>query len=145
MFAPPVANGKNRPTTLASSQFSGSGMEERSSPWAAGEQNSPSFNQNYGEGSHYNEHDGLSSPFLGTGVSGKNERGPYSSFGGPAWVPALRHRHAFFRCHVSIRTEARLTVLSVIPQQPPETPLRWKHGTPTKKDQEATRTAIISE
>jgi len=25
MFAPPVANGKNRPTTLASSQFSGSG------------------------------------------------------------------------------------------------------------------------
>uniref|UniRef100_A0AAZ3RL32 Uncharacterized protein n=1 Tax=Oncorhynchus tshawytscha TaxID=74940 RepID=A0AAZ3RL32_ONCTS len=25
MFAPPVANGKNRPTTLASSQFGGSG------------------------------------------------------------------------------------------------------------------------
>ncbi|XP_026115085.1 transcription factor E2-alpha-like isoform X1 [Carassius auratus] len=89
MFAPPVANGKNRPTTLASSQFSGSGMEERSSPWAAGEQNSPSFNQNYGEGSHYNEHDGLSSPFLGTGVSGKNERGPYSSFGGqPGFLPS---------------------------------------------------------
>ncbi|XP_059398993.1 transcription factor E2-alpha-like isoform X4 [Carassius carassius] len=89
MFAPPVANGKNRPTTLASSQFSGSGMEERSSPWAAGDQNSPSFNQNYGEGSHYNEHDGLSSPFLGTGVSGKNERGPYSSFGGqPGFLPS---------------------------------------------------------
>uniref|UniRef100_A0A673JQ30 Transcription factor E2-alpha n=1 Tax=Sinocyclocheilus rhinocerous TaxID=307959 RepID=A0A673JQ30_9TELE len=91
MFAPPVANGKNRPTTLASSQFSGSGMEERSSPWAAGEQNSPSFNQveNYGEGSHYNEHDGLSSPFLGTGISGKNERGPYSSFGGqPGFLPS---------------------------------------------------------
>ncbi|XP_026092285.1 transcription factor E2-alpha-like isoform X4 [Carassius auratus] len=64
-------------------------MEERSSPWAAGEQNSPSFNQNYGEGSHYNEHDGLSSPFLGTGVSGKNERGPYSSFGGqPGFLPS---------------------------------------------------------
>uniref|UniRef100_A0A8C1IIU2 Transcription factor E2-alpha n=1 Tax=Cyprinus carpio TaxID=7962 RepID=A0A8C1IIU2_CYPCA len=91
MFAPPVANGKNRPTTLASSQFSGSGMEERSSSWAAGEQNSPSFNQveNYGEGSHYNEHDGLSSPFLGTGVSGKSERGPYSSFGGqPGFLPS---------------------------------------------------------
>ncbi|TRY62320.1 hypothetical protein DNTS_025859 [Danionella cerebrum] len=89
MFAPPVANGKNRPTTLASSQFSGSGMEERSSPWAAGDQNSPSFNQNYGEGSHYNEHEGLSSPFLGTGISGKNERGPYSSFGGqPGFLPS---------------------------------------------------------
>uniref|UniRef100_A0A667WT45 Transcription factor 12 n=1 Tax=Myripristis murdjan TaxID=586833 RepID=A0A667WT45_9TELE len=25
MFAPPVSNGKNRPTTLASSQFGGSG------------------------------------------------------------------------------------------------------------------------
>uniref|UniRef100_A0A8C2DD22 Transcription factor E2-alpha n=1 Tax=Cyprinus carpio TaxID=7962 RepID=A0A8C2DD22_CYPCA len=91
MFAPPVANGKNRPTTLASSQFSGSGMEERSSPWAAGEQNSPPFNQvqSYGEGSHFNEHDGLSSPFLGTGISGKNERGPYSSFGGqPGFLPS---------------------------------------------------------
>ncbi|KAK7137055.1 hypothetical protein R3I93_017197 [Phoxinus phoxinus] len=89
MFAPPVANGKNRPTTLASSQFSGSGMEERSSTWAAGDQNSPSFNQSYGEGSHYNEHDGLSSPFLGTGISGKNERGPYSSFGGqPGFLPS---------------------------------------------------------
>ncbi|XP_009294573.1 transcription factor 3b isoform X1 [Danio rerio] len=89
MFAPPVANGKNRPTTLASSQFGGTGMEERSSPWAAGDQNSPSFNQNYGEGPHYNEHEGLSSPFLGTGISGKNERGPYSSFGGqPGFLPS---------------------------------------------------------
>ncbi|ROL40811.1 Transcription factor E2-alpha [Anabarilius grahami] len=89
MFAPPVANGKNRPTTLASSQFGGSGMEERSSTWAAGDQNSPSFNQSYGEGPHFNEHDGLSSPFLGTGISGKNERGPYSSFGGqPGFMPS---------------------------------------------------------
>ncbi|XP_051979865.1 transcription factor 3b isoform X4 [Xyrauchen texanus] len=89
MFAPPVANGKNRPTTLASSQFGGgSGMDERSSPWNAGEQNSPSFNQvrNYGEVAHYNEHDGLSSPFIGTG---KNERCPYSSFGGqPGFLPS---------------------------------------------------------
>uniref|UniRef100_A0A3Q3RZS7 Transcription factor E2-alpha n=1 Tax=Mastacembelus armatus TaxID=205130 RepID=A0A3Q3RZS7_9TELE len=47
MFEPPVSNGKNRPTTLASSQFGGSGIDERSgsSPWGAGEQNSPSFNQ----------------------------------------------------------------------------------------------------
>uniref|UniRef100_A0A4W5MK19 Transcription factor E2-alpha n=1 Tax=Hucho hucho TaxID=62062 RepID=A0A4W5MK19_9TELE len=41
MFAPPVSNGKNRPTTLASSQFGGSGIDERSGPgpWASGEQN----------------------------------------------------------------------------------------------------------
>uniref|UniRef100_A0A6Q2WSR4 Transcription factor E2-alpha n=1 Tax=Esox lucius TaxID=8010 RepID=A0A6Q2WSR4_ESOLU len=47
MFAPPVANGKNRPTTLASSQFGGSALDDRSGPgsWGSGEQNSPSFNQ----------------------------------------------------------------------------------------------------
>uniref|UniRef100_A0A8C7VXE0 Transcription factor E2-alpha n=1 Tax=Oncorhynchus mykiss TaxID=8022 RepID=A0A8C7VXE0_ONCMY len=65
MFAPPVANGKNRPTTLASSQFGGS------------------------DGSHYNEHEGLSSPFLSSGIGGKNERIPYSSFGGqPGFLPS---------------------------------------------------------
>ncbi|XP_036376953.1 transcription factor 3b isoform X3 [Megalops cyprinoides] len=94
MFAPPVANGKNRPTTLASSQFGGSGLDERSgsSSWGPGEQNSPSFNQGrgYGEGSHYNEHDGLSSsPFLTSGIVGKNERVPYSSFGTqPGFLPS---------------------------------------------------------
>uniref|UniRef100_A0A8B9JBW2 Transcription factor E2-alpha n=1 Tax=Astyanax mexicanus TaxID=7994 RepID=A0A8B9JBW2_ASTMX len=93
MFAPPVANGKNRPTTLASSQFSGSGLDERSSssPWAAGEQGSPSFNQerSYVEGSHYSEHDGLSSPFLSSGIGGKNERGPYSTFSSqPGFLPS---------------------------------------------------------
>ncbi|XP_059923596.1 transcription factor 3b isoform X2 [Gadus macrocephalus] len=87
MFAPPVANGKNRPITLASSQFGGSALDERSSSgsWASAEQNSPSFNQgrSYGEGPHYSEHDSLSSPFLSAGIAGKNERPPYSSFGGP--------------------------------------------------------------
>ncbi|XP_034767951.1 transcription factor E2-alpha isoform X2 [Acipenser ruthenus] len=82
MFAPPVANGKNRPTTLASSQFGGSGLDERSGSgsWGPGEQNSPAFHQGrgYGEGSHYNEHEGLaSSPFLGSGLVGKT----YSPFG----------------------------------------------------------------
>ncbi|XP_062868442.1 transcription factor 3b isoform X2 [Trichomycterus rosablanca] len=83
MFAPPVANGKTRPITLASSQFGGSGLDERSdsSPWAAGE-------QSYGEGSHYNEHDSLSSPFLSSGIGGKNERGPYSSFGSQGFLPS---------------------------------------------------------
>ncbi|XP_046883642.1 transcription factor E2-alpha-like isoform X8 [Hypomesus transpacificus] len=92
MFAPPVSNGKNRPTTLASSQFRGSGMDERSgsAPWGSGEQNSPSFNQGtrgYGEAGHYNEHEGLAStPFIGPG---KPERGPYPPFGTqPGFMPS---------------------------------------------------------
>uniref|UniRef100_A0A4W5Q715 Transcription factor E2-alpha n=1 Tax=Hucho hucho TaxID=62062 RepID=A0A4W5Q715_9TELE len=91
MFAPPVANGKNRPTTLASSQFGGSGKILGSGSWGPGEQNSPPFNQGrgYGDGSHYNEHEGLSSPFLSSGIGGKNERIPYSSFGGqPGFLPS---------------------------------------------------------
>ncbi|XP_029580854.1 transcription factor E2-alpha isoform X1 [Salmo trutta] len=94
MFAPPVSNGKIRPTTLASSQFGGSGIDERSGPgpWASGEQNSPSFNQGrgYGEGAHYNEHEGLAStPLFGSGIVGKGERGPYSSFvAQPGFMPS---------------------------------------------------------
>ncbi|XP_071388340.1 transcription factor 3b isoform X2 [Centroberyx affinis] len=93
MFAPPVANGKNRPTTLASSQFGGSALDERSGSgsWGSAEQNSPSFNQGrgYGEGSHYSEHEGLSSPFLSSGIAGKNERPPYTPFGGqPGFLPS---------------------------------------------------------
>ncbi|XP_021444606.2 transcription factor E2-alpha isoform X3 [Oncorhynchus mykiss] len=94
MFAPPVSNGKNRPTTLASSQFGGSGIDERSGPgpWVSGEQNSSSFNQGrgYGEGGHYNEHEGLAStPLFGSGIVGKAERGPYSSFGAqPGFMPS---------------------------------------------------------
>uniref|UniRef100_A0A8C4EA56 Transcription factor E2-alpha n=1 Tax=Dicentrarchus labrax TaxID=13489 RepID=A0A8C4EA56_DICLA len=74
MFAPPVANGKNRTMTLASSQFGGSAIDERSGSgsWAPAEQNSPSFSQGrgYPEGSHYSEHEGLSSPFISSGVPG---------------------------------------------------------------------------
>uniref|UniRef100_A0A671WTL7 Transcription factor E2-alpha n=1 Tax=Sparus aurata TaxID=8175 RepID=A0A671WTL7_SPAAU len=72
MFAPPVANGKNRTMTLASSQFGGSAIDERSGSgsWGSAEQNSPSFSQGrgYAEGSHYNEHEGLSSPFISSGL-----------------------------------------------------------------------------
>ncbi|XP_056270711.1 transcription factor 3b isoform X2 [Pseudoliparis swirei] len=93
MFAPPVANGKNRTMTLASSQFGGSAIEERSGSgsWGSAEQNSPSFSQGrgYGEGSHYNEHEGLSSPFISAGVAGKNERPPYPPFvGQPGFLPS---------------------------------------------------------
>lgn len=93
MFAPPVANGKNRTMTLASTQFGGSAIDERSGSgsWGSAEQNSPSFSQGrgYGEGSHYSEHEALSSPFISSGIAGKNERPPYSSFGNqPGFLPS---------------------------------------------------------
>ncbi|XP_026168716.1 transcription factor 3a isoform X3 [Mastacembelus armatus] len=94
MFEPPVSNGKNRPTTLASSQFGGSGIDERSgsSPWGAGEQNSPSFNQGrgYGEEGLYSDQDSMTSTSMfGSGIVGKAERGPYSSFATqPGFMPA---------------------------------------------------------
>ncbi|NWR38727.1 TFE2 factor, partial [Tachuris rubrigastra] len=82
MFPLPVANGKNRPTTLASTQFGGSGLDERpgSGSWGTGDQNSSAFDQgrSYGEGPHYGEHRDMpshnsisSSPFLGAGLVGK--------------------------------------------------------------------------
>ncbi|NXP03921.1 TFE2 factor, partial [Thinocorus orbignyianus] len=86
MFPLPVANGKNRPTTLASTQFGGSGLDERpgSGSWGTGDQNSSTFDQgrSYGEGPHYGEHRDLpshnsisSSPFLGAGlVAGRGSK-----------------------------------------------------------------------
>ncbi|XP_028300019.1 transcription factor 3b isoform X2 [Gouania willdenowi] len=93
MFAPPVANGKNRTMTLASTQFGGTAIDERSGSgsWGSTEQNSPSFSQgrNYGEGSHYNEHEALPSPFISSGIAGKNERPPYPPFGSqPGFLPS---------------------------------------------------------
>ncbi|CAN9502890.1 unnamed protein product [Ophioblennius macclurei] len=94
MFEPPVSNGKNRPTTLASSQFGGSGIDERtgSSPWGSAEQNSPSFNQGraYGEDGHYSEQESMASATIfEPGIVGKAERGPYSSFNSqPGFLPS---------------------------------------------------------
>uniref|UniRef100_A0A8C8FGH0 Transcription factor E2-alpha n=1 Tax=Oncorhynchus tshawytscha TaxID=74940 RepID=A0A8C8FGH0_ONCTS len=66
MFAPPVSNGKNRPTTLASSQFGGSG---KTRPWFLYKNKCPLTG--YGEGAHYNEHEGLAStPLFGSGIPG---------------------------------------------------------------------------
>uniref|UniRef100_A0A8D0HHR0 Transcription factor E2-alpha n=1 Tax=Sphenodon punctatus TaxID=8508 RepID=A0A8D0HHR0_SPHPU len=101
MFPLPVANGKNRPTTLASTQFGGSGLDERpgSGSWGAGDQNSSTFDQGrqgYGEGSHYGEHRDLSShnsipssPFLGSVVGKGSERPSYPAFGRDPSMPAL--------------------------------------------------------
>ncbi|KAK2822285.1 hypothetical protein Q5P01_022350 [Channa striata] len=94
MFEPPVSNGKNRPTTLASSQFGGPGIDERSgsSPWGPGEQNSPPFTQprSYGEEGLYAEQEGMASaPIFGSGIVGKAEQGPYSSFAPqPTFMPS---------------------------------------------------------
>ncbi|GAA6234863.1 transcription factor E2-alpha-like isoform X2 [Lates japonicus] len=91
MFEPPVSNGKSRQTTLRR-EFGGSDDRTGSSPWGPGEQNSPSFNQGrvYGEEGLYSEQEGMASaPIFGSGIVGKAERGPYSSFSAqPGFMPS---------------------------------------------------------
>ncbi|XP_051755164.1 transcription factor 12 isoform X4 [Ctenopharyngodon idella] len=95
MFSPPVNSGKNRPTTLGSSQFSTSGMDERTSQasWASGGQSSPSYESSRGfeDSTHYADHlsdsrlvshEGLSpTPFMSSSIMGKSERPPFSGYG----------------------------------------------------------------
>ncbi|KAM5230585.1 transcription factor E2-alpha isoform 6-T23 [Hipposideros larvatus] len=96
MFPLPVANGKGRPTSLAGTQFGGSGLEDRpsSGSWGTGDQNSSSFDpsRTYSEGGHFTEsHSSLSSStFLGPGLGGKgSERNAYTAFGRDAGVGSL--------------------------------------------------------
>uniref|UniRef100_A0A8C6QNK1 Transcription factor E2-alpha n=2 Tax=Nannospalax galili TaxID=1026970 RepID=A0A8C6QNK1_NANGA len=96
MFPLPVANGKGRPTSLAGTQFGGSGLEERpsSGSWSASDQNSSSFDpsRTYTEGTHFSEsHNNLSSStFLGPGLGGKgSERSAYPTFGRDTGVSGL--------------------------------------------------------
>ncbi|XP_069481001.1 transcription factor 12 isoform X4 [Ambystoma mexicanum] len=91
MFSPPVNSGKTRPTTLGSSQFSGSGIEERSgtASWETGGPTSPSYESSRGfaDSPHYVEHlndgrlgphEGLSpTPFINANLIGKSERGQF--------------------------------------------------------------------
>ncbi|KAF4110834.1 transcription factor 12 isoform X3 [Onychostoma macrolepis] len=95
MFSPPVNSGKNRPTTLGSSQFTTSGMDERTSQasWASGGQSSPSYesSRGFGGSTHYADHlsdsrlvshEGLSpTPFMSSSIMGKSERPPFSGYG----------------------------------------------------------------
>ncbi|XP_077326269.1 transcription factor 12 isoform X10 [Lithobates pipiens] len=96
MFSPPVNSGKTRPTTLGSSQFSGSGIDERSgtSSWGTGNQMSPSYESSRGfaDSPHYSEHlndsrlgphEGLSpTPFMNSNLMGKTaDRGPFPLYG----------------------------------------------------------------
>ncbi|XP_053720937.1 transcription factor 12 isoform X2 [Synchiropus splendidus] len=92
MFSPPVGGGKNRPTTLGSSQFSAPGLDERTNQasWASGGEASPSYDSSRGftESPHYGDHlsdsrlvsqDGLSpTPFMNSNVMGKTERASFS-------------------------------------------------------------------
>ncbi|XP_064849331.1 transcription factor 12-like isoform X4 [Oncorhynchus masou masou] len=99
MFSPPVNSGKNRPTTLGSSQFSAPGMDERpsqaSSSWAPGGQSSsPSYESSRGladsprYGDHMSDsrlvsHEGLSqTPFMNSSIMGKSaERAQFAAYG----------------------------------------------------------------
>ncbi|XP_072338590.1 transcription factor E2-alpha-like isoform X3 [Scyliorhinus torazame] len=109
MFSPPASNGKNRPTTLGSNQFGGTGLDERTGPgpWAGGTHgSSPStyeqarVRMGYGEGSHYGDHvsnrelsshDGISSSsYINPGLVVKNaERVPFPPFGRDSTMPGL--------------------------------------------------------
>nr|XP_025969257.1 transcription factor 12 isoform X8 [Dromaius novaehollandiae] len=62
MFSPPVNSGKTRPTTLGSSQFSGSGMDERTgaTSWGTSGQSSPSYESSRENGSLHGKSSDLS-------------------------------------------------------------------------------------
>lgn len=95
MFSPPVNSGKTRPTTLGSSQFSGSGMDERggTTSWGTSGQPSPSYDSSraFADSPHYSDHlndsrlgahEGLSpTPFMNSNLIGKtSERGSFSLY-----------------------------------------------------------------
>ncbi|XP_061855246.1 transcription factor 12 isoform X3 [Colius striatus] len=62
MFSPPVNSGKTRPTTLGSSQFSGSGMDERTgaASWGTSGQPSPSYESSRENGNLHGKSSDLS-------------------------------------------------------------------------------------
>ncbi|XP_034045791.1 transcription factor 12 isoform X3 [Thalassophryne amazonica] len=104
MFSPPVSGGKNRPTTLGSSQFSASGMEERTNQvsWAQGGESSPSYESSRGftDNPHYGDHlsdsrltshEGLSpTPFMNSNIMGKSERAAFIGYGRDPGAPGYQ-------------------------------------------------------
>ncbi|XP_023585431.1 transcription factor 12 isoform X3 [Trichechus manatus latirostris] len=105
MFSPPVNSGKTRPTTLGSSQFSGSGMDERggTTSWGTSGQPSPSYDSSRGftDSPHYSDHlndsrlgahEGLSpTPFMNSNLMGKtSERGSFSLYSRDAGLPGCQ-------------------------------------------------------
>ncbi|KAM7152620.1 transcription factor 12 isoform 8-T11 [Macrochelys suwanniensis] len=105
MFSPPVNSGKTRPTTLGSSQFSGSGMDERTgaSSWGTSGQPSPSYepSRGFADSPHYGDHlndsrlgphEGLSpTPFMNSNLMGKtSDRGPFPLYGRDPGLPGCQ-------------------------------------------------------
>ncbi|XP_019742353.1 transcription factor 12 isoform X1 [Hippocampus comes] len=108
MFSPPVNGGKNRPTTLGSSQFSASGMDERpnQTSWASGGDSSPSYEPSraFTDSPHYGDHlsdsrlvsnEGLSpTPFMNSNIMAKSESVALHAFardtGASGCQPSLR-------------------------------------------------------
>nr|XP_057944808.1 transcription factor 12 isoform X2 [Doryrhamphus excisus] len=114
MFSPPVSGGKNRPTTLGSSQFSAPGMDERTSQasWASGGESSPSYEPSraFTDSPHYGDHlsdsrlvshEGLSpTPFMNSNIMGKSERAAFHGFGRDPGASG---------CQSSVRSDVGLT------------------------------------
>ncbi|XP_042543371.1 transcription factor 12 isoform X2 [Dipodomys spectabilis] len=105
MFSPPVNSGKTRPTTLGSSQFSGSGIDERggTTSWGTSGQPSPSYDSSRGftDSPHYSDHlndsrlgahEGLSpTPFMNSNLMGKtSERGSFSLYSRDTGLPGCQ-------------------------------------------------------
>ncbi|XP_074925706.1 transcription factor 12 isoform X6 [Chelonoidis abingdonii] len=105
MFSPPVNSGKTRPTTLGSSQFSGSGMDERTgaSSWGSSGQPSPSYepSRGFADSPHYGDHlndsrlgphEGLSpTPFMNSNLMGKtSDRSPFPLYGRDPGLPGCQ-------------------------------------------------------
>ncbi|XP_053897476.1 transcription factor 12 isoform X8 [Malaclemys terrapin pileata] len=105
MFSPPVNSGKTRPTTLGSSQFSGSGMDERTgaTSWGTSGQPSPSYepSRGFADSPHYGDHlndsrlgphEGLSpTPFMNSNLMGKtSDRGPFPLYGRDPGLPGCQ-------------------------------------------------------
>ncbi|XP_067872458.1 transcription factor 4-like isoform X3 [Heterodontus francisci] len=130
MFSPPASNGKNRPTTLGSNQFGGTGLDERTGPgpWATGTQSSsPSTYEQprgYGEGSHYGDHvpnrelsshDGISSSFINPGLVVKNaERVPFPPFGRESAMPSL-NQGSFLNSEMGMANSGAISPTGVKP------------------------------
>ncbi|XP_074090690.1 transcription factor 12 isoform X2 [Macrotis lagotis] len=121
MFSPPVNSGKTRPTTLGSSQFSGSGMDERggTTSWTSG-QPSPSYDSSRGfaDSPHYSDHlndsrlgahEGLSpTPFMNSNLMGKtSERGSFPLYSRDTGLPGCQS--SLLRQDIGLGSPAQLS------------------------------------
>ncbi|XP_074150716.1 transcription factor 12 isoform X4 [Sminthopsis crassicaudata] len=122
MFSPPVNSGKTRPTTLGSSQFSGSGMDERggTTSWGTSGQPSPSYDSSRGfaDSPHYSDHlndsrlgahEGLSpTPFMNSNLMGKtSERGSFPLYSRDTGLPGCQS--SLLRQDIGLGSPAQLS------------------------------------